>query len=97
MCFRHTILLYLTKKQGFNLAVGVKGVQTYNIATGTITYAIKGRDILREKGYKARIERRNSDLGTLGCGYSIIATGDIRKMESLLKSSGIKILTVTVE
>ncbi len=75
----------------------MKGVQTYNIATGTITYAIKGRDILRSKGYKARIERRNSDLGTLGCGYSIIATGDIGQMESLLKTSGIKILAVTVE
>ena len=79
------------------MAVGVNGVQTYNIATGTITYAIKGRDILRNKGFKARIERRNSSLGTLGCGYSIIASGDIRQIESLLKASGIKILAVTVE
>ncbi len=71
-------------------------MQTYNIATGTITYAIKGRDILRNKGFKARIERRNSSLETLGCGYSIIVTGDLGQIESLLKASGIKILAVTV-
>lgn len=69
-------------------------MQTYNIATGTITYAIKGRDVLRNNGFKASIERRTSDLKSTGCGYSVVATGDIRKMEAVLKSAGVKILSI---
>ncbi len=59
--------------------------------TGSITYAIKGRDLLRKKGFKARIEKITSGKGG-GCGYTIVAEGDGAVAGELLRKAGIKIL-----
>ncbi len=69
----------------------------YVVSTGTITYATKGRDILREAGFKAYIERRLSSKSNRGCGYVIIVSGDINKIKSVLYNAGVKILDVAVE
>lgn len=66
-------------------------MKRYIISTGTITYAIKGRDLLRRHGYTAHIERRTAGLGSAGCGYNIILTGDAEAAKSLLSGAGIKI------
>lgn len=72
-----------------------KKVRGYIITTGSITYAIKGRDILRRLGYRARIEKRTSGLGSDGCGYSIIVEGkDIEKAEQALRNAAVKILQI---
>ena len=68
-------------------------MKKYVITTGTVTYAIKGRDLLRKNGYNVKIERIS--LGkSAGCGYSIILTGDIEGAEELLRQSGIKFLEI---
>lgn len=66
----------------------------YNITTGTVTYAIKGRDILRKNGYNVKIQRITSGLGSSGCGYTIVFDGDLTRAENLLRSAGIKILEI---
>lgn len=66
----------------------------YQIYTGTITYAIKGRDLLRRKGYKARVERISA-VGKSGCGYTIVVLGNIQEIEALLKKAGVKILEIS--
>ncbi len=71
-------------------------MKRYIIATGTVTYAIKGRDLLRKKGYKAKIERKSGE-NALGCGYAIIFEGDIYSAQKLLINNGVKILEITVE
>ncbi len=71
-------------------------MKRYIIATGTVTYAIKGRDLLRKKGYKAKIERKTGD-NSIGCGYAIIFEGDINSAENILKNGGIKILDINIE
>ncbi|MBP5617767.1 MAG: DUF3343 domain-containing protein, partial [Clostridia bacterium] len=38
------------------------------ILVSSITYAIKGRDLLRSHGYKAYIEKTPGKLDTHGCG-----------------------------
>ncbi len=68
-------------------------MKRYAIVTGTVTYAIKGRDLLRKKGFKSNIERITGKE-TLGCGYAIIVMGDIIKAEKLLRENGIKILEI---
>lgn len=62
------------------------------IQVSSITYAIKGRDILKSKGIKAYVERTTGDLNQKGCGYSIFVKGDVDAAETILKNSGIKIL-----
>lgn len=69
-------------------------MKRYAISTGTVTYAIKGRDILRKNGFKVKIERTTGE-NTLGCGYAIILEGEIKNAEKLLRSNGVKILNIT--
>ena len=61
------------------------------IMVSSITYAIKGRELLRSKGYRAYIERTPRSLDTAGCGYSIYVSSDA---EEILRSAGIKILGI---
>ncbi len=65
----------------------------YKIRTETITYAIKGRDLLRKNGFKARIEKSGSQ-GLRGCNYVIIAEGK-GTAETILQNAGIKISEIT--
>lgn len=68
-------------------------MKRYIIATGTVTYALKGRDLLRKNGFTAKIERITGDK-TLGCGYVIVVTGNINEVQKLLNASGVKILKI---
>lgn len=66
----------------------------YIITTGTVTYALKARDILRKNGFKAGIERITAGKGSAGCGYAVIIYGDINTAEKLLREAGVKILEI---
>ena len=66
----------------------------YMISTTTVTYAIKGRDILRKNGYKAKIEKSAVGNGNSGCGYAIIFFGELPKAEKILRKSGIEIIEI---
>ena len=70
-------------------------MKRYIITTGTVTYAIKGRDLLRRKGFNVKIERITSGKGSAGCG--IITDGDINAAEGLLRQAGVKILEINAE
>ncbi len=62
------------------------------IQVSSITYAIKGRDILKSKGIKAYVERTPADADRVGCGYSIYVKGDITAALDILKNAGINVL-----
>lgn len=71
-------------------------MKRYIITTGTVTYAIKGRDILRKKGFKARVEKSSSLIEKTGCGYAIVLeNGNIDTAEKILRNAGVKILSVS--
>lgn len=63
-------------------------MKRYLILTETVTYAIKGRDILRKNGMTARVEKLNH--GKSGCSYAIAVSGERNRAEALLLSSGIR-------
>ena len=69
-------------------------MQRHIISVSSITYAIKGRDFLRKKGIKAYVERKTTDSGSIGCGYVIVATGNLKIIIETLKNIGIKILEI---
>ncbi len=69
-------------------------MQNYYVTTGTVTYAIKGRDILRKYGIKASVARKSKGVGSSGCGYNIVIENGDEKALSILKASGIKILEI---
>lgn len=63
----------------------------YFIVTGTVTYAMRGRDILKNNGFRASIDRSAAGHSGDGCGYGIRVSGDIEIIKPLLLSGGIKI------
>ena len=65
------------------------------ISVGSITYAIKGRDVLRKRGYRAYTEKKTNGSGGVGCGYVIIVEGDTGHILSALNAAGIKILDIS--
>lgn len=68
-------------------------MKQYRIITGTVTYAIKGRELLRHHGYKVKMERAAQSVSA-GCGYSLIINGDLSKAQELLRGADVKILSV---
>lgn len=67
----------------------------YVIATGTITHAIKGRDVLKKNGLYCEIERMKHGMEKYGCGYALsIATDNIAFAEKLLKTNNVKVLKI---
>lgn len=64
------------------------------ISVASITYAIKGRDLLRKQGVKVFVERKTNASGNSGCGYVIVAFGNKEKIKQTLILSGIKILEI---
>ncbi len=71
-------------------------MKKYIIKTGTVTYAIKGRDLLRAKGFKVKIERITTEKNQ-GCGYAIILDGELKNAEQTLRENGVKILAIKEE
>ena len=67
------------------------------IMVSSITYAMKGRDLLRSKGMKAYIERTPGHMDRVGCGYSIYVNGDINRAEAILRDGNIKIIGLSEE
>ncbi len=66
------------------------------IMVSSITYAIKGRDLLRNHGYKAYIEKTPGKLDTHGCGYSIVVYTDPNAVLDILNQAGIKVTGTAV-
>lgn len=67
------------------------------ISVGSITYAIKGRDVLRKKGYRAYTEKKTNSSGGVGCGYVIVVEGYTQHIVSILKAAGIKISDISYQ
>ncbi|MBO7217464.1 MAG: DUF3343 domain-containing protein, partial [Clostridia bacterium] len=62
------------------------------IITGTITYALKGRDLLRKYNFKATVERNLALNKRYGCGYGIAVYGDLEEALRILNEHDIKVL-----
>lgn len=72
-------------------------MKRYFIITGTITYAIKGRDVLRRNGFNAEIKRAINLSGNVGCGYGIQTNCNPETAVSLFERSGVKYLQIKEE
>ena len=70
-------------------------MQEYLIFTGTVTYAIKGRDVLRKNGIDAIVIKASDSQKNIGCSYAIVVKGNIKKAEELLALNGVRILKIS--
>ena len=58
----------------------------------SITYAMKGRDLLRAHKIKAEIKRVPKNEVLHGCGYGLLIYGDTEQALHLLSKARIKII-----
>lgn len=66
----------------------------YFIATGTVTYAMKGREILRKNGYSAEVKRLFGNMKGFGCGYGIAVYGEKNAILNVLTQNGVRYLNI---
>lgn len=67
----------------------------YSLAVGSVTTAMKGRDVLRKNGIDSNIQRYSGEK-QIGCGYSILIKNDAERCIGILRTAGIKVLDVSV-
>lgn len=72
-------------------------MKRYFIITGTVTYAIKCRDVLRRNGCHAELKRTSNTTGNVGCGYGVLSACDLSEIKRLLQANGIKYLQIREE
>lgn len=58
----------------------------------SITFAMKGRDILSRHQIRSYIERTPMHSKTTSCGYSLNVSGDIDRAEQILRENHIRTL-----
>lgn len=61
------------------------------IKVASVTYAMKGRDLLQKNGYKAFLTRNPLPDEDEGCGYVIYVNNMDSRCISILKKNGIKV------
>ena len=61
----------------------------------SITYAMKGRDILLHHGINGYVERSRKSKEKYGCGYGLYIPRKADEAEGILRQNGIKILART--
>lgn len=61
------------------------------IVVSSVTYALKGRDLLFSRGIKAYVERLPRTQET-GCGYGLFVPKRAAEAEEILRDAGIRVL-----
>lgn len=64
--------------------------ETKVLAVGSVTNAMRGKELLAKNGLFAFVGRVKPDEQS-GCGYTLTVTGDVEKAERLLKAAGIRV------
>ena len=68
------------------------------VITGTVTYAMKAKEILAKKGYFADVKRWNDKTGKYGCGYGVQVTNITpNEAKSILIEKGVKVIDIVVQ
>jgi len=62
------------------------------IMVSSVTYAMQGRELLRQYGIKAQIERTPKRQQRQGCGYSLYVPQNTEEAERILKEKGIRVI-----
>lgn len=64
---------------------------TTTFQVSSVTYAMKGKNLLERNGIRAYITRTIDQDGQNGCGYNVVVNMQAEKAEHLLRSTGIHI------
>ncbi len=66
------------------------------IIVSSITYAMKGKELLQKRGFQAYIARLPQKEEGTGCGYCVYVSRNTDLAEEILRKGGIRVLGRTV-
>ena len=75
--------------------MGGENMPNFYIHVGSVTNAMRGKQLLEEQGMRAYLHRSQHPSVGDGCGYSLLVTGDVKKAEHVLKQRGVRVIRVT--
>ena len=66
----------------------------YYISVGSVTHAMKGRNLLSSNGYRAVVKRKPQSSGREGCGYTINVenVSDIKRVIDILVLGEVRVI-----
>ena len=68
------------------------------VVTGTVTYAMRAKEILAKNGFSADVKKWNDRSGKYGCGYGVkLRKTDTDVIKELLLKNGVKIIDIIVK
>ena len=74
---------------------GGKEMANYYIHVGSVTNAMRGKQLLSEQGVQSYLHRSSKPAEGEGCGYSLLVTDNLSKAEQILKSKGVRVIRIT--
>ena len=70
-------------------------MSNYYIHVGSITNAMRGKQILEAEGIRAYLHRTSRPEDGDGCGYSLLVSGMADTAVNILKKRGVRVIRVT--
>ena len=68
---------------------------THYIQVGSITNAMRGKQLLEEQGIRAYLHRTSQPADGDGCGYSLLVTDAVEKAVTTLRKRGVRVIRIT--
>lgn len=65
------------------------------IHVGSVTSAMRGKQVLAEQGIRAYLHRASRPADGDGCGYSLLITDDVARAEQILRNKGVRVVRIT--
>ena len=65
------------------------------IHVGSITNAMRGRQLLEAQGMRAYLQRTTQGAERDGCGYRLLITGDAQRAQRVLQEGGVRVIRVS--
>lgn len=67
----------------------------YYIHVGSITNAMRGKQLLEEQGIRAFLHRTSHPMEGDGCGYSLLISNTEEQAAQILRQRGVRVIRVT--
>ena len=75
--------------------MGGRKMSNYYIHVGSVTNAMRGKQLLAEQGIRAYLHRTSQPAENDGCGYSLLIVDSVQKAEQVLRQRGVRVIRIT--
>lgn len=75
--------------------MGGRNMSNYYIHVGSVTNAMRGKQLLADQGIRAYLHRTSRPAEGDGCGYSLLLTDRIQQAEQILRQKGVRVIRIT--